>query len=134
MDNPASPADPRLAAYAGNGALLQVRLDESWRALQRELPALVSWITGGQVTAPDAGDVVISGVLRVLRNPDGAAEESSSLDDYSENTKRADATLDVYFTSAELRRLNPAEAIGANSGSFSFAGFYNHRAHGCWPC
>lgn len=121
MDNPADPGDARLTAYAGNGAL-QAWLDASWRALQRELPAIVAWIQAGAVSEADAGDVVISAALRVLRNETGAEEESTAIDDYNERTKFADASLDVYFTAAELRRLSPGP-IGANSGSFSFTGF-----------
>lgn len=128
MDNPASPNDARLARYAGNGALLQARLDEVWRALQREpeLRGLAGWIESGQVTAADAGDVVISAVLRVLRNPEGAEEEASSIDDYNERTKRADATEDVYFTAAEKRRLTPPTY---DSGSMAFTGFENYSTY-----
>lgn len=128
MDNPASPSDARLARYVGNGALLQARLDQVWRALLREpeLRGLAGWIESAQVTADDAGDVVISATLRVLRNPEGAQAESSSLDDYTEQTTRADATEDVYFTAAEKRRLTPPTY---DSGSMSFSGFENHRTY-----
>jgi hypothetical protein len=128
VDNPARADDPRLAAYAANSALLQARLDQVWRALQREpeLRGLADWIESDQVSAADAGDVVISATLRVLRNPDGAEEESSSIDDYTERTKRADATEDVYFTAAEKRRLAPPVYT---AGSMSFTDFRHHRRH-----
>lgn len=123
MDNPAQADDVRLEKYAAAGDLLQVRLDEVWRALQLEIPSLVSRIEAGQILAAAAGDVVIAATLRVLRNPDGADEESTSIDDYVERVKRANATDDVYFTAAERRRLSP-EAVSYGAGSFPYTTGY----------
>lgn len=122
MNNPAQVSDPRLAAYASNGAL-QTRLDEAWRALQRELPGLVAWIESEQVSEADAGDAVISATLRVLRNPEGAKKRDGSIDDWSESVELADSTEDMYFTSAELRRLSPA-VYGAGSFTYTGSGCY----------
>ena len=118
MDNPASTTDARLAKYVSDGSL-QANLNAAWRALQREIPGLVAAITAGTVSAEDAGDVVIAATLRVMRNPDGAEETSTSIDDYDERTRLADATQDLYFTSAELRRLAPV--MTHNAGSFKYS-------------
>lgn len=117
MNNPASTGDARLTRYASDPTLA-ANLDAAWRALQRELPGLVAWIEAGTVSPEDAADVIVAATLRVLRNPDGAEEEAAAIDDYSERTKRADATQDLYFTSAELRRLAPMPT--QNAGSFPY--------------
>lgn len=124
MDNPAQANDPRLTDYASAGDLLQVRLDEVWRALQRDVPGLVARISAGDPTAADAADVVIAATLRVLRNPSGAEEESTSIDDYVERVKRANATEDVYFTAAEKRRLGAAAVVSYGAGSFPYTTGY----------
>lgn len=120
MNNPAAKTDARLTAYAGDPAL-QTWLDASWRALQSELPGLVSSIETGDVTPLAAADVVVAGALRVLRNPDGAESTNYGIDDYREDVKHTDATQDVYFTAAELRRLSPNSAVaGQWSGSVKY--------------
>ena len=43
----------------------------------------------------------------MLRNPEGVEEESGAIDDYRESWKRSDSSADIYFTAAELRRLQP---------------------------
>lgn len=118
MENPASKTDARLSAWSSDPAL-ELNLDAAWRALQRELRGIVGWIECGMVSPEDAADVVISATRRVMRNPEGAEEEASAIDDYSERTKRADATEDIYFTAAELRRLAPLLPV-ANAGSFPY--------------
>jgi hypothetical protein len=124
VDNPASVSDARLTPYASDPAL-EATLDAAWRALQREpeLRGMIGWISTGQLTSEDAADVVVSATLRVMRNPVGAEEESTSIDDYTERTKRADATEDIYFTAAEKRRLTAGLPSVGNAGSFSFTGF-----------
>lgn len=114
MDNPASLPIP---GYSGTASteVQQYWIDAAWRALQREDRGLVARITAGDLDAGTVADVVYSAARRVLRNPDGVEEESGSLDDYTESWKRADETEDLYFTSAELRRLLPVEAAAMTS-------------------
>lgn len=116
--NPADPSDPRLAAYDG-GPIVQAWLDASWRALQREVPGIAdTMLSGGALTEDDVADVIIGATLRILRNPEGVESQSAAIDDYSESAKMSDATLDVYFTAAELRRLRPSD----DGTSVSWAG------------
>lgn len=116
MDNPATLP---IVGYSGTASddVQQYWLDAAWRALQREDQGLVARIDAGEVDALIAADVVYAAARRVLRNPDGVESESGALDDYTESWKRADATEDLYFTAAELRRLLPA-----GSGTTEFAG------------
>lgn len=112
MNNPASLP---IVGYSGTASadVQQYWLDAAWRALQREDRGLVARITAGDVDAATVGDVVYAAARRVLRNPDGVESESGGVDDYTESWKRADATEDLYFTAAELRRLLPSEAAAA---------------------
>lgn len=116
MGNPAQVADGVLADrdYTGPASVKaqQTRLDEAWRALRREpgVPDLEASIAAGLLTVEDVVDVVCAAALRVLRNPEGVESESGALDDYQEGRKFADASQDLYFTAAEVRRLNPTPA------------------------
>lgn len=115
MDNPATLAALVARDYTGpaSPAAQQTRLDEAWRALQRqrELPGLVARIESGDLSVQDVIDVIAAAALRVLRNPEGVEEESGAIDDYRETRKHSDATLDLYFTGAEIRRLQPLAAL-----------------------
>lgn len=124
MDNPAAPAALTARGYSGPASteVQQTRLDEAWRALQRErgLPGLVARIQSGELPVENVVDVVAAAALRVLRNPEGFEEESGSIDDYRESSKRADATEDIYFTAAEIRRLQPTGPV-LTAGSFKYS-------------
>lgn len=113
MDNPAKAPGDTVDARGYSGAasvtVQQTRLDEAWRALRREVPDLEARLGSGDLEQADVVDVVCAAALRVLRNPEGAESESSALDDYQESRKIADATADLYFTAAELRRLQPTD-------------------------
>ena len=109
MENPATTAALTDRGYAlpeGSSAP-QTRLDEAWRALQREVRSLESSLASGWIDSEDLVDVVAAAALRVLDNPEGIEEESGSIDDWRESRRRANATRDIYFTAAELRRLTP---------------------------
>lgn len=113
MENPASTDDLVARGYAlpSGSNVPQTRLDEAWRALQRELRVLGTTaeaaLATGWVEPADLVDVVTAAALRVLDNPEGIEEESAQIDDWRESRRRANATRDVYFTAAELRRLTP---------------------------
>lgn len=107
MPNPALPSDLADRDYTGTASerAQQTRLDEAWRALRHEVGNLEARLDAGLVESADVVDVLCAAVLRVLRNPEGFEKESRSIDDYSESMERADASADLYFTAAELRRL-----------------------------
>lgn len=115
MENPASAP---IIGYTGPATTEEQQhwLDVAWRQLQREDLALVSRIEGGEIDEATVADVVTAAARRVLRNPDGIDEESGRIDDYSESFKHVDATEDIYFTSAELRRLQSASAAALRQG------------------
>lgn len=123
MDNPASPEGLAARGYpvtAENALVCRTRLDEAWRALQREVSSVVASVTAGLLTVDDVADVVYSAALRVLRNPDGLRRASATLDDYSETAEVADSTLDFYFTAAERRRLTPPGLDVGFAGSLPY--------------
>lgn len=121
-ENPAKPADLTSRGYSGpaNGTVQQTWLDVAFRALRRDLSRLGvdldARLEDTTLDKDDVVDVVAAAALRVLRNPDGVEDEqeSGSIDNYSESrtVKRGDATQDVYFTAAELRRFTPIESTG----------------------
>lgn len=120
MNNPASLP---IVGYSGTADtdVQQYWLDAAWRALQREDRGLVARITAGDVDAATVADVVYAAARRVLRNPDGVEAESGGIDDYTESWKRADATEDLYFTAAELRRLLPVDITASGwTGSVKY--------------
>lgn len=118
MENPAVAPIP---GYTGTADvdLQRYWLDVAWRQLQGEVRTLVARIEAGELDAATAADVVTAAARRVLRNPEGYLEESGRIDDYAEGWKRADATEDIYFTAAELRRLQPADAAAAVAAGWS---------------
>ena len=117
MDNPASTADLKAFGYEGPAAeAVQHRwLAATWRALRREVPSVVRSLEDGNLDRDDVSDVVAAAALRVLRNPEGVKKDSGAIDDYQEAQEFVDASQDVYFTSAELRRLQPTEASTASA-------------------
>lgn len=133
MDNPASVPDLTGRGLSVGDAPGQTsndvalfRLGEAWRALQAELRAQSltpeAVLAGGVIKPEDLADVVAQAAMRVLRNADGASEESYSIDDYRESRKRDDASQDVYFTAAELRRLT-----GSAASALPWAGSMKYR-------
>lgn len=123
MSNPASAP---IVGYDGPATtdVQQHWLDVAWRQLQREDRSIVTRIGAGQLDGATVADVVTAAARRVLRNPEGLKDESGRIDDYQESASFVDATEDVYFTAAELRRLLPDEAaiLTGWSGSLKYDG------------
>ena len=118
-----NPAAAPIVGYDGTATneIQQYWLDVAWRQLQREDHALVARITAGDIDSATVADVIIAAARRVLRNPEGRESESGAIDDYQEAWKNSDATLDVYFTAAELRRLQAVDVtLGGWSGSSKY--------------
>jgi len=115
MENPATL--PIIGYTGAASSTVQLYwLDAAWRALQREDRALVHRISSGDLDPLTVADVVTAAARRVLRNPEGVQSESGGIDDYTESWKRADPTEDIYFTAAELRRL---QSVGVGAGGWS---------------
>lgn len=93
---------------------VQARLDQTWRALQWEVPSLVERLTNGDIEPDLVADVIHSATLRILQNPEGLETFDRALDDYREGGKYgATSSNDLYFTAAELRRVSPRGTGGA---------------------
>lgn len=127
MENPAQPSDVTDRGYSGtaSGTVQQTWLDVAFRALRRDLSRLGvdldAAVAAETLDQDDVKDVVVAAALRVLRNPEGVEQESGGIDDYTESATRRDATEDVYFTAAELRRLTPAVASTTWAGSVKYS-------------
>lgn len=131
LPNPAQPSDLANRDYTGPASetVQQTRLDEAWRALRRERfadglrvgPSIDARVGTDDLAVEDLIDVVCAAALRVLRNPEGAKQESGTIDDYTESRTLADASIDVYFTAAELRRLAPEVIAAPTAGSFKYS-------------
>lgn len=125
MDNPATTAALTARGYTvKDSEVAQTRLDEAWRALQRELRVLGTTVEASVaaewVTTADLVDVIAGAALRVLDNPLGVTEDAAAIDDYRESRKLANSTRDLYFTTAELRRLVPPSPP-LTAGSFKYS-------------
>lgn len=125
IENPAKPTDLADLGHtlAKGTTVARARLDQVWRALQSELRqrgTSVEAILAAGVTADDLRDVVVNATARVLDNPEGLTDESEAIDDYRYARKRANATTDIYFTAAELRRLIPAWITAPSAGSLRY--------------
>jgi hypothetical protein len=118
--NPAQPKDLQDRGYpvADEPTVETTRLGEAWRALVAEIPSLPARLDAATVDRDTVVDVIAAAAMRVLRNPEGHEEQSGAIDDWREGWKLADSTQDVYFTSAELRRLTPP-AVTAGSMAYS---------------
>ena len=126
MDTPTTAAAVRDAYFQDipegvSDVRLQTWLDVAWRALQGEDPTLVARIESGAQDTQTVIDVIIAATLRVLRNPGGLEGEDFAVDDYRESRKYSDATLDVYFTAAERRRLGVTDDEDRTGWSGSLA-------------
>lgn len=115
MDNPAGLPDLLARGYVGAQGIGRVRLDEAWRALLLEVASIPASVAAGHLDPKAVADVVAGAAMRVLRNDEGVESESGSVDDYQETRKFADSSLDVYFTAAELRRMNATPIPTAGS-------------------
>lgn len=121
MQNPATHADlPKRGYESTNQTVEQTRLDEAWRALVAEIPSLPGRLAADHVHTEIVVDVVCAAALRVLSNPDGLEQFSAAVDDYREDRTLRNQTDDLYFTRAELRRLQPVDYTGG-AGSMSYS-------------
>jgi hypothetical protein len=116
--NPATTADIEarwrpLSAQEETNA--EAFLGDAWVKLRRLLPTLEADIiadTTGDLAAATVA-VLVSAVLRVLKNPDGYKQES--LDDWSGTRDGSAAAGALFFTDEELSGLIP----GGNGRAFS---------------
>lgn len=74
------------------------------------IPALPAWLSGGQVNADLAADVVVNAVLRQLRNPEGSVTQTKALDGFTVTTSydRNSTRTPKIFDPADLALLHPA--------------------------
>ena len=116
MANPATTADVvsrwrTLSAQETTNA--QTFLDDAWVMLRRHFTALgvdiEALITADADLEEDVVRVIVTAVLRVMKNPDGLAQES--IDDYTYRRDEASAAGLLYFTDPELDGLVPGSGV-----------------------
>lgn len=117
MDNPADYPALQVLGYTGPQATAEAWLGIVWRSLQAEDTTLVQRVTDGLLDIQLVADVVTTATKRVLDNPDGYAEHSYRIDDWSEQRKLSNSTQDVYFTAGELRRLGVTRSVAQAEAS-----------------
>lgn len=120
MENPTRVEDLIAIGYTVSDSPHPVerrRLDQAWRALIHEDPSIPARIEADTLDVEIVRDVVVEAAARALRNPAGIERFEGGLDDWRESTTYRDATTDIYFTAAELRRLAQPH-YGAGSMSF----------------
>jgi hypothetical protein len=119
-----NPATTPIVGYEGSADVdaQQHWLDVAWRALQAEVPDLVTRAADDETLLALAADVVTAAARRVLRNPDGVKQEAGGIDTWSESRSYSDETQDVYFTAAELRRVTSTAQMSSD-----FAGSIPYR-------
>ena len=116
MANPATTADVvsrwrTLSTQETTNA--QTFLDDAWVMLRRHFTALgvniETLIAADAVLADDVVRVMVTAVLRVMKNPDGLVQES--IDDYTYRRDEATAAGLLYFTDPELDGLVPGSGV-----------------------
>lgn len=111
MANPASIADiearwrPLSTQEATNAAAF---LDDAWAYLTSRRTTLEADLTAGTVATANAIRVVCAMVLRVLKNPDGWAEES--VDDWRGKRAEVLANGELFATPSEIADVTPGRA------------------------
>lgn len=80
-------------------------LEDAWALLTARRPTLEADLVAGTVTEGNAIRVVVSMVLRVMRNPDGFRSEQ--IDDYSYTRDEMVAAGRLHVTADELADLTP---------------------------
>lgn len=116
MQNPATVQDlaDRGHHLSDPPTVEQTRLDEAWRALVAEIPSIPRRIETLMLDVDVVVDTIARAALRVLKNPDGIQRTDYAIDDWREGRAFANATDDLYFTAAELRRLELPEATAGS--------------------
>lgn len=130
MTNPATTADivsrwrPLSTQETTNATTF---LDDAWRMLRRKFPTLAVDVEDDADLSAEAVRVMVTAVLRVMKNPDGKRQES--IDDYSWTRDQAVSAGLLYFTDADLDDLYPEGPTGA----FSFSMLPSNYPDSRWP-
>lgn len=102
-------------------------LDDAWSILLSRAPTLQARMDSGVLSVDLVRTVVVSMVLRVLRNPDGKISET--IDDYTYRRSDAVASGSLYVSDDELALLEPT---ATSSGAFTIR-TYEPRSHSHYP-
>lgn len=102
---------PLTAAEAG---IVLGLSDSAWRRIVARVPAIDAYIVSGAtpyVPPETVKDVMVSMIVRVLKNPDGyRVDPRGDIDDYSEGGGTRDTSLssgELYVSASELAMLTP---------------------------
>lgn len=92
--------------------------DRAWLRLVAAVPGLESFTAGTAplVTTAAVKDVMVSMIIRVLKNPDSARIISESIDDYTDG-RTLDAAIssgEMYVSAFEVGMLTPAPVLPVN--------------------
>lgn len=85
----------------------------AWTRILAAVPSIEAKITAGTVAEATVKDVMVSMIVRVLKNPESARIKSEAIDDHSESwtLDNAVSTGELYLTEFELGLLNPVGSV-----------------------
>lgn len=90
--------------------------NSAWIRVAAASPGIDSFVTAGTVTELTVKDVMVSMIVRVLKNPDSARIINESIDDYTDG-RTLDSAIssgELYVSAFELSMLVPAPVIPVN--------------------
>ena len=92
-------------------SVVEALLAKAARMVDAAYPSLAGRVTSGAIAERFVGDILISMVLRVMRNPEGRRQHSQQIDDYSTSwtIDSALSTGALYLTDRELEMLAPRD-------------------------
>lgn len=87
--------------------------EDAWTRIVGTVPGIEENLTAGTVAEATVKSVMISMIVRVLKNPDSVRTVQSSIDDYngSRTLDNAVSTGELYLTDFEIGLLTPATGI-----------------------
>lgn len=89
---------------------VQALIDRAERRLLSKVRSIPSRVESGKLEQADVVDVVVSAVLRVFRNPEGASMEMEG--NYSIQLRADVAGGSLFFTADELAQVRGGSSVG----------------------
>lgn len=90
--------------------------NSAWIRVVAAVPGIDSFTTAGTVTEATVKDVMVSMIVRVLKNPDSARIINESIDDYTD-ARTLDSAIssgELYVSAFEISMLVPAPVLPVN--------------------
>lgn len=98
---------------AAEAVTVQGKSEDAWARIVATVPATEEHLTEARISEATVRSVMVSMIVRVLKNPDSVRTVQSSIDDYngSRTLDNAVSTGELYLTDFEIGLLTPAAGI-----------------------